>query len=570
MKQRWPDVQILRAGAVFHATAARASAEREIRIIGIGSLTGIVLLLLLVYRSPGPLALGLFSVGVGVCAGALTTSWAFGRLHLMTLVFGASLIGEAIDYAIQYFSARLGAGKDWDARRGLATVTPALAVALATSIVGYAALAFTPFPAMRQIAVFAISGLVAAWLSVVLVMPWWLERPQTRTPGRMLALPARWLRLWRKHIGRRAFLVLAGVALIIAAPGWLQLTANDDVRQLIQAPPDLAEQEKALRTLTGLEAGSQFFLIEGENAEQVLQREEALAEKLTLSAVKMQSVSRFVPSCRQQTQDHQHLRRIADDAQRLLEDSGFRSSAAADWAEQARRDTDCLLPQVWLDSPLSTPFRHLWLGHTDAGVAALALPSGYDRVTVLDEATQGLPGITLVDKPGAVSRLFGEYRRLGAYVLAASTLLIFLVLAWRYGARGAIAVLVPTLLAQALTLSLLGYAGVVLNLFNLLALLLVLGVGINYAIFLFESTQGDSPRESAALVGVALSAATTLLSFGLLALSSMPALSGFGITLTLGIGIAVLIAPAVLVLAEHSGCTPPQQIGHRPAIQSVD
>jgi predicted exporter len=162
--------------------------------------------------------------------------------------------------------------------------------------------------------------------------------------------------------------------------------------------------------------------------------------------------------------------------------------------------------------------------------------------------------VTLVDKPGAVSRLFAEYRRLGVYVLAAASVLIFAVLAWRYGPRGAAAVLVPTLLAQALALALLGYAGVVLNLFNLLALLLILGVGINYAIFLFEGARAATgpesvTRESAAMVGVALSAATTLLSFGLLGLSSMPALAGFGITLALGIGIAVLLAPAVLVLA---------------------
>ncbi|MDO9225002.1 MAG: MMPL family transporter [Pseudomonadota bacterium] len=556
LKRRWPGIQVLRAGAVFHATAARASAEREMHVIGVGSLLGIILLLLLVYRSPGPLALGLLSVGVGVCVAVLTTTWVFGRLHLMTLVFGASLIGEAIDYAIQYFSARLGAGSEWDARRGLATVFPALAVALATSVVGYAALALTPFPAMRQIAVFAISGLAAAWLTVLLVLPWWLRRAQTWTPGRLLEMPGRWLHLWRTRVGQRAFLIFAAVALLVAAPGWLRLTADDDIRQLIQSPADLTAQERQLRTLTGLEAGSQFFLIEGDSPEQVLQREEALAEKLARQGVKMQGVSRFIPSCRKQKQDRQRLRDALPTARQTLEDAGFRAEAIADWSGQVSRPGDCLAPQAWLESPLSTPFRHLWLGRTAQGVASLALPSGYREVAMLTAASRSLPGVTLVDKPGAVSRLFAEYRRLGIYVLAAATLLIFTVLAWRYGPRGAAAVLAPVLLAQALALALLGYAGVVLNLFNLLALLLVLGVGINYAIFLFEGTRALGPqpasREAATLVGVTLSAATTLLSFGLLSLSSMPALSGFGITLALGVGIAVLLAPAVLVLTKHA------------------
>lgn len=551
MRQRWPGIQVLRAGAVFHAAAARASAEREMRVIGIGSLLGIVTLLLLVYRSPGPLGLGLLSVAVGVCAAMLATSAVFGRLHLMTLVFGASLIGEAIDYAIQYFSARLGAGSSWNARRGLATVLPALSMALATSVVGYAALAFTPFPAMRQIAVFAISGLTAAWLTVVLVLPWWLARPQTWAPGRLLALPERWLNLWRARVGQRGFLIFAGLALLAAAPGWMQLTADDDIHQLIQAPPDLLAQEHQLRALTGLEAGSQFFLIEGGSAEQVLQREEALAAKLARNGVRLEGVSRFVPSCLRQQQDHQQLRSLLPAAGVLLVERGFRAAAVADWVDQAELAARCLSPNSWLDSPLSVPYRHLWLGQTAQGSAVIALPTGYRQVADLTVAGRGLPGVTLVDKPGAISRLFAEYRRLGAYVLTAATALIFAVLAWSHQPRGAAAILVPVLLGQAVTLGVLGYVGVVLNLFNLLALLLVLGVGINYAIFLFEGARRVATREAAALVGVALSAATTLLSFGLLSLSSMPALAGFGITLTLGVGISVLLAPAVLVLANH-------------------
>ena len=78
-----------------------------------------------------------------------------------------------------------------------------------------------------------------------------------------------------------------------------------------------------------------------------------------------------------------------------------------------------------------------------------------------------------------------------------------------------------------------------------MALMLVLGVGVNYAIFLREGGQ----RAAATLAGVLLSAGTTLLSFGLLAFSSMPALSGFGLTLLVGVGIAVLLAPMILTFS---------------------
>ena len=99
------------------------------------------------------------------------------------------------------------------------------------------------------------------------------------------------------------------------------------------------------------------------------------------------------------------------------------------------------------------------------------------------------------------------------------------------------------LLAIGVTLAAFGYARVPLNLFNCLALMLVLGVGANYAVFLREGCLRDHADLGAVWTGVLLSAATTLLSFGMLGLSAMPALKSFGATLALGILVSVLLAP---------------------------
>jgi predicted exporter len=82
-----------------------------------------------------------------------------------------------------------------------------------------------------------------------------------------------------------------------------------------------------------------------------------------------------------------------------------------------------------------------------------------------------------------------------------------------------------------------------LNLFNWLALMLVIGVGVNYAVFLREGAVRAQADLGAVWAGVMLSAATTLLSFGLLGMSEMPALQSFGATLALGIAVSVLLAP---------------------------
>jgi predicted exporter len=112
-------------------------------------------------------------------------------------------------------------------------------------------------------------------------------------------------------------------------------------------------------------------------------------------------------------------------------------------------------------------------------------------------------------------------------------------LAWRYGRR-AWRAWAPTALATTGTLALLAACGQPLQLFNVLALALLLGIGVDYGIFLLERENGGA---GAAWLSVVLGAAGTWLSFGLLALSSTPALHAFGLTLLFGILIVWFATP---------------------------
>jgi predicted exporter len=558
LQQEFQGVELLRTGTVFYAGAARASAEREVDFIGAGSLIGMLLLLYLVFRSLRPLALGLLSVGFGIAAAVVVTVLAYGELHLIALVFGASLIGEAIDYAIQYFAAHMGAGAAWEPIAGLRRIAPGLCVALATSLLGYGALMLAPFPALSQIALFALVGLGAAWLTVFLLLPWLLQQPSRRDPAAAVAGPQRFLTWWQAKVSRKHCLIVALLLLCVAVPGWFKLTGNDDVHLLVSRPAALLEQEEKIRELTGFGNGSQFFLVEGATPDAVLAHEEELAarlEKLTAegSITGFQSISAFVPSAERQSRNRAYWQeKVFADATRLrhlLSEAGLRDEIAERLIGEFRASAAAVLPvDEWLKSPLAAPFGHLWLGQTGRGFASIVQPQGVRDVAGLEALGAGLAGVTFVDKAGSVSRLFKEYRQWGGVWLFAAAGLVYGVLCLRYGPRQAGVVLLPTALAMALTLAVFGYLGTPLTLFNLMGLILVLGVGVNYAIFLREG----GVRAAATLAGVLLSAGTTLLSFGLLAFSSMPALSGFGLTLLLGIGITVTLAPMVLTFCADT------------------
>ncbi|WP_233802805.1 MMPL family transporter [Paraburkholderia sp. HP33-1] len=564
LRQAFPDVSIARTGAVFYAEAARSASEREVHVIGIASLCGIALLMMWVFRSPHLLLLGFVSTALGIVCALAATLLVFGKLHLLTLVFGASLIGEAVDYSIQYFVVYLGAGRDWDARRGARMVRPALGVALATSLLGYAILMWVPFPALKQIACFAMVGITTAFASVLSLLPALLTRPPKRSPQRVFAGAAWLLVRWHRALGGQRAWLIATLLVIAAVPGWLRLTSDDDIHLLIQRDASLVAQEDAVRAAVGVDNSAQFFVVRGATQEAVLQRAEALGAKLDAlngtadSVGGYQSVAQFVPSAQRQNDDRALLaRHVFIDSAALratLLQAGFKDEVADAWLAAFAKQAAPLTVERWLAAPWSQPYRYLWLGAEASNGANEARATGYAAVVIPQGVTprnepalialaHGLPGVVFVDKAASVSKLFGAYRVNTGWWLGGALALVCVLLMLRYGARGGIATTLPVLLAVGLALSVFGYADVPLNLFNWLALMLVLGVGANYAVFLREGCSRAEANSGAVWTGVLLSAATALLSFGMLGISAMPALKSFGTTLALGIAVAVLLAP---------------------------
>ena len=126
---------------------------------------------------------------------------------------------------------------------------------------------------------------------------------------------------------------------------------------------------------------------------------------------------------------------------------------------------------------------------------------------------------------------------MGAGAAAAIVLVWTLLGLWR-GFRAAAAMVAPACLGMLIALAGGALAGAPVTLFTVLALILLLGFGVDYTVFLAEGGSSDP----SALLGVLLAAMATLISYGLLAFSHTPALRGFGLTLALGVAGTVLLS----------------------------
>ena len=556
--QSVPGIEVIAAGVVLHAAAASQQASGEMSTIGIGSLLGILLMMWLSFRSLKPIALIATSIAIG-CLGALSVCWLlFGQVHLLTLVFGASLIGIAQDYGIYFLCSRLRADRLQDTeqrdqrnpRNLLRSIWPGLCLTLAAALIGYLGLALTPFPGLRQMAVFSGLGLIFAWLTVLCWFPVFATGGSLRASRLAHAFGAsraHWPQL-RRNRGSLFALVLFA---LFATAGIARLQVSDDIRSLQKPPAALLADQIKLSRLLDAPTPVQFYLIRADTTEQLLQREEALQTRLQPLIDKKaisgyQAISSWAPSAKRQ-QENRQLARTA-----LLSDDGPLPAIAKqigegpDWiarlhANIAAQQT-LLTPEDFLRTPAGEPSRHLWLGKVGskyASIVALRGLNDYANLPLLAQAADPQQEVQWVDKVREVSGVLGNYRKYMGWATAGAYLAIFMLLFLRYR-LSAWRVLLPPALASIATLAVLGLLGLPLQLFHVLALMLILGLGVDYGIFLQEE---PDRRDHFAWLAVGLSAVSALLAFGLLALSQTPPLQAFGMTMLIGMASVWLIAP---------------------------
>lgn len=530
-----PGLQVLRLGAVFFAQAGSRTAIGEASTLGALSLLGTVLLVVLAFRRVAPLLHNLLALGVGMAVGLSGCLILFGELHVAALLFGSSLIGVAVDYSLHY-SACLFDPTTPTPRDRLHHVLPGIVLGLVTTLIGYAALMLAPFPGLRQIAAFSILGLVAAFLTVVLWLPP-LDRARTATHGAALLDAAGGLwNFWEEARWRRPRMLLMLACAVAGAVGLARLTTDDDVRHLQALSSDLKGQQERIQGLIGATAAAQFLLVQGADDEEALRRQEDLVP--TLARLKAagaiaghQMPAAFVPSARTQGENRAL---VASALAPLLE--AQRTSLGLPPAGPETPAEDALTVERALAADAVPFLRDLVLG---PGLHVVAL-QGLSDPAAVGAAVAGTPGVRLVDPTADFSALLGKYRHRALLLTGLAALLMLPVLAWRYGWRGGLWTMLPPVVALALAPAAVGLAGQGFTFFHAMALVLILSIGVDYSVFCAEC---GGERRPVTMLAVWLATLTTLLSFGLLAFSGVPAVHSFGLTMLTGISVAFLFAP---------------------------
>ena len=546
-KQQFPELKILHTGAIFFAEASAKKAMDETSVLGTVSFVGTVILLIFFFRAISPLILSMLTVIVGMMAGFAGCLLIFKEIHVGTLLFGTSLIGIVVDYSLQYFSEIFSKNPGTPEQR-LKQVLPGITMGLATTIIGYGTFLLAPFPGLKQVAIFSAIGLTASWLTVVLWLPR-LDRMRVLQHGhKMLDVAASYLHWWtspRYQTMRRIIFIMVCV---IGLAGLSRFHVDDDVRHLQALPQNLVKEQNEIQALAGKLGNNQFFLIEGENEEAILQKEEnlrlALNKEIANGSLSgFQMMADYVPSIQQQRINQElveqklykpflkpHLTNLQLYGIKPISNNGY------------------LTPDKLRSQSHPPAFLSLFsLLKDDGKVMHVVLLDGIQKIAPLASMAGNFKNVRFIDPVADFSTLIGKYRQRAYLLLALSAALMTPVLLWRYG-RSGLRVIFPPVLAVCLTLGYRALNGGAFTFFDAMALVLVLSIGVDYAIFCAESF---GERRPVTMLAVFKDVLTTLLSFGLLAFSSVTAVQSFGLTMLIGITLAFCLAPiACKVSAE--------------------
>lgn len=553
---RGSEVRLLVAGPAVFSVNTRARIESDALRLSLLATALIASALLFLYRSLRVLGLGSLPVAGGALAGTASVSLAFGSVHGITLAFGVTLLGEAVDYAV-YFFTHTAPGRT--PRATFERIWPTVRLGVLTSICGFSALLFSSFTGLAQLGLFSVAGLVAAALVTRMVLPALVPagfsvRATDDIASRLIHL-ARGSAILRIPV---LFAAAAAAALVFmrGESAW-----SDDIAAL--SPVARADQvlDQQLRGDLGAPDMGHLIIVNGRGEQQALRASEQVSELLRRWVEEgrlqgFESAASYLPSIATQRArqaalpDAATLRRSLRAAleglpyRPMLFEPFIADIAAARQAQPVvRADLAGTRMALRLES-LLVQRAGGW-----AGIVFLTGVSDPKELAAGLDLTFGGQAV-LLDLKGESQRMASGYRAeaLTHALQGCAAIVVLLFLALRSPMR-VFNVVLPLAAAVMLTLGVLVWSGAALSIFHLVGLLLVVAVGSNYSLF-FERRSPSQEEHRRTLVSLAFANASTVLGFGLLAFSQVPVLQALGVTVGLGAFLA-LVCSAVLIAGRN-------------------
>jgi predicted exporter len=545
IRESIPETEFYFSGIPFHSYESASSAQREISLISAITIIIILIMFLYTFRSFLPVFSSIMAIGISLSMATAAALLVFREIHIITFVFGTTLIGTCVDYSAHFFVHWKGNPALKNGAEIRSSISKSIIMSFISTEICFCVFLFAPFPILKQFAVFSMAGLLSSFLTSFCVYPR-LKIPEENKRRFALFESKIFLRLKNLSLPRfvipaiAAALILA--ALILLALNFSSVKIENNLSSLYTMSASLFESEK--RAAQVLDHGSPgwYFIVTGSNPEETLENEEYLTARLEEEVIRgnMDSflgTSVFVPSIKKQKETYNAMKALLPLAPAQFEYFGFPQHYAQSFINEFAASERYCLPG---DEPSHTGISKLWIGEKGGNCYSCVLPLKPTDEAVFRAIAEEFDSVYFVNKAKDIGRDLDTLTRTMLFFFLAAYFVISVVVCVVYPRRDSIKICAVPLLLVMFALAILAVNKISLGFFSAAALVLVFGLGLDYIFYMTGKKHGEKkPLTSLAVV---LSFLTTLLSFGALVLSNFTPTHIFGLTVSAGLGAAFIFA----------------------------
>ena len=548
IKQTVPELEFYFSGVPFHSYESSTNAQKEISIISTISILIILFLFLFIFKTPKPVFFSVSAITVSLGMAISASFLIFREIHIITFVFGTSLIGTCIDYSIHFFSHWKGNTTLKDGYAIRSHISKSLVMSFISTEICFFVFLFAPFPILKQFAVFSMTGLLSSFLTSYLIYPR-LKLPLEEKRQFDIFNSKLFLKL-RKYspapVLRIAIIVVIAVfasAVIVFSPQRVKI--ENDIRSFYSMSDSLLESEKISAMVFDRGSSFWYYIISGSSPEETLQNEELLAlrlkEEIMLGNLgSFLGTSVFVPSLKTQQQTYEAMKTLLPLAEAQYNSLGFPPEYAEIYYKEFAAGEIYCLPE---NAPTNMGVTNMWIGNVNNNYYSCILPFHSADETVFRSIADEFDFVHFINKAEDISRDLDTITRTVLFLFLAAFFVISIIVFFAYPKRDSIKICMVPIFLVLCVLAALTLNKIPLGFFPAAGFILVFGLGLDYIFYMIgKGTNQKSESGKFTILATTMSFLTTILSFGALGLSSFMPVYMFGFTVSAGLGAAFISA----------------------------
>ncbi len=543
------DISISLLSGHIYTVANASIIKHDLTTISIVSAVALIILFLFSFRHVGALAIFL-APGIAIMAGLGSTAIFFPNMSTIVIGFGSILMGVSIDFAIHTYFAL--ADRPDDPKQAVRNIKFPILYGAATSCVAFGALYISGIPGIKQLAVFSVVGIIAACSYALLFIPNFccsFPSISQNTPPRLES---------KKRGSKKITLIISAILIISGSIIALSNCFDTELKHLGYISENIHNTEKIFTDSWGDLRGHSLLFASGSTQQEALQKNAKVWADITknLQNEKAINISQVLPDYQAQQDNFSRWRKFwnnnkINETKAILQKEGAKLHFAPKIFDSSiKKLSNPIVPES-IQSMRSSSLGFL----AEMLIPKTSYQEHVNIITLLPDTEriikyytpqkETLLGVRLVAQSKFKQALEFEMEKdILRFIGLSGVLVIILILLLFKNIRRATLAIFPAIFGVISTFSLLSILNIPLNIFHIIALPLVIGLGADYGIFMvFQEVKEATPST---LKAVRISGLTTLAGFGVLVLAKHPSLNSLGATVAIGISSALLCAIFIL------------------------